>query len=266
MLKGWAFCSFIVITAACFAARPERNAFVDYRVVSVIDLEQQIKTDPAVADRYERHFGMTKGQLLSFVATLHRSRLANDRTFTVYSVPVDGHVKMHMQRFKEGEPIFADAGGNPILLVRCGNPLTLGPEEANAVSLPSVDVSPADTPDESLKIAAAPGLYAGNSAPPDMLITTPTPSGDTTYTPETPETLTSPGEGPASAPQSFGGTGGSGPGGGGYLPYIPILGGIIYGIGSSGGNHPLSTPEPLSFIPLGFGLVGVMIRRSKKRS
>jgi hypothetical protein len=261
MLRGITVCLLLATVVASFASRPERNAFIDYRISSIADLERQIKTDPAVADRYERHFGMTKSQLLAYVGSLHRDTLQVPATFEVYSIPPDGHVKMHMQRFNKGEPIFEDPSGRPVLLVRCGNPLTLGPEAANVVTNPAVEAAPAGQPNDTLRVTPFPGSFTTES--PEMVLSTPTPPGDLVETPTLPETLTTPAVTPAEAPQTFSGGGG---GLGNGWPIIPILGGIVWGIGGSGGHsHTPPVPEPAPVVGLMVGLVGIAGYKLKKR-
>ncbi len=256
LFKAIALSTVITCSSFALADRPERNSFLDYRVTNVNALLREIKTDPAVADRFERHFGMTKSRLISYLSSLHRDTLKKPGVYTVYSIPQDGHVKMHMQKLASGEPVFADPNGAPILLIACGNPLTRGPEVV--AQSPGIEAAPAPQATSILQVASP--VPPGPGAP-EMLLSTPKVPGEMVYTPVVPETLTVPA---TSAPQSFAGGGGGGSIGSG-LGILPIVGGIIWGIGSGGGHHSPPVPEPATVVALGAGIGAMMARRRKLR-
>ena len=113
-------------------ARPDKNSFLNHRASTVRQLLRQVKTDWQVRDRFERHFAMNQEQLFAYLGSLHRSNIQATGDYTIYSIPPDGHVKAHKERIKRGAAIFADAHGTPILLVKCGNPMTKGPNQPAA--------------------------------------------------------------------------------------------------------------------------------------
>ena len=76
--------------------RPDLNAFVNRKASDVSSLVAQVRNDPEVADRYERHFSMSRRELIDYLGSLHRTQLAEDGLYTVYSVPEGGRVKMHI--------------------------------------------------------------------------------------------------------------------------------------------------------------------------
>ncbi len=107
--------------------RPVLNSFVNHRVADTTSLLAHVRKDPVVADRYRRHFAMDQASLLRYLGGLHRGALANDGVFTIYSVPQGGRLKMHVGKLRRGEPMFLDRRGAPVLVVKCGNPVVLGP-------------------------------------------------------------------------------------------------------------------------------------------
>lgn len=117
-------------------ARPDRNAFLNQKATSVGQLINQVRRDPEVMDRYRRHFAMTDREVVSFFSGLRLARLTVAGAYNVYSVPPGGYIKAHVQKLRLGTPVYADAFGNPILIVKCGNPLTLGPKAPEAANEP----------------------------------------------------------------------------------------------------------------------------------
>lgn len=119
-------CAALVLTSVAAFARPEPNAFLNRRVSNVRELVSQVRTDDQVADRFERHFGMSQSALVDYFSGLHVATLNEDGTYMVYSVPKDGVIKAHVERLDKGTRVFADASGMPILKASCGNALVPG--------------------------------------------------------------------------------------------------------------------------------------------
>jgi len=117
----------LAMGSAAFA-RPDINAFLNQRATSIKSLVNQARTDPEVMDRYQRHYAMTRAEVTAFLSTMRIGRMDKACVTTIYSVPPDGHIKMHYGKVREGAYVFCDLAGNPILLAKCGNPLTRGPK------------------------------------------------------------------------------------------------------------------------------------------
>lgn len=115
--------------------RPVLNSFINHRVLDGAALVAHVRADPVVADRYRRHFAMDQAALLRYLSGLHRAPLAKDGVFNIYSVPRGGRLKMHVGRLRRGEPMFLDRSGAPILVVKCGNPVVLGPARPQSPNL-----------------------------------------------------------------------------------------------------------------------------------
>ena len=249
-------------TVSAHAVRPDRNAFVDYKVSTVSELLSQVQSDPQVADRYMRHFGMTRSQLTEYFRTLHRENLRKAGTYTVYSIPPDGHVKMHIEHLKKGEPVFADASGNAVLIAKCGNPVTLGPGNVLSPNPNEVEAAPSPTGEETLKGNTPTELTGPSVGTEDMALTTP--AAPTLTEIATPPTYTSlPPEAPTEGrPGVFSSGSGIGP----TLGALPILGGILIGVGSHGGHGhaPAPVPEPSALVGMLIGVGALGMLRSKR--
>ncbi|HLO99165.1 MAG TPA: PEP-CTERM sorting domain-containing protein [Fimbriimonas sp.] len=137
-MKGIVFGIVAIGIASSAVARPELNAFINKPANTVPELIAQIKTDKQVADRFMRHFSMSKAEVVDYVSTLHLGTIKKSGYFTIYSAPSNGVLKAHVSFFKKGTPAFVDAAGNPILRIKCGNPFVRGPVSVYAKSDPTV--------------------------------------------------------------------------------------------------------------------------------
>jgi len=249
VLKGL-FIGTLTSLALVASARPVPNSFVDYRVTTVDGLIKEIRTDHAVLDRYMRHFTMSEDELCGWIGTLHYMRLPQSETFQVYSIPPDGHVKMHVQTIRAGEPVFADPSDTPVMLVKCGNPISLGPVKPT-VPVGTPESSPAAplAPTPPLADVPQPDVVALPPSTPEALVMQPAPVVPM-------ETPTAPFAIESAAP---------------CCNYAPLAGIVLVGvgIGLSGHHehhHPTPpVPEPAPFVALGLGLGGFVLRRRSKK-
>jgi len=223
--------------------RPEPNAFLDRRASSVEQLVAQAKDDPAVMDRFQRHFAMSREDVLRYLGSLHTARLSKSGVYTVYSVPDSGYIKTHAEKIDSGRAVFADLNGTPVLLVSCGNPLTLGPSHPAALAGTSVVPAVRSTHEGATvgEVTPAPSLLA--EAPPEAPALAPV--------------LPTP---PAAAPQAAGVVAGGA--GVGPWPLLLLPFAFIHGGGSS--HTPAPVPEPATMLVLGAGLAYVARRRVKR--
>ncbi len=242
-------------------ARPDLNAFINRKVSNTPALVAQVKADPEVADRYERHFSMNRQELVSYLQTLHAGKLDREGVYTVYSVPDGGRVKMHMERLKKGSPMFLDASGRPTLVVKCGNPVVLGParvrrgnplvvaptgeDTTRTVDLLTPRDAAAVEPTDLLALAPeVPEQIVPNTLPIDP------PAAGTAIATTTANIATV----PAVAT------------GGHAFPYVALLPlgflGLIHNNG--GGDNIQAVPEPATFVIMGLGIVGAASRRRRR--
>ncbi len=239
-MKGIILGALVFGLAGSAMARPELNAFINKPANSIPELIAQIKSDKQVADRFMRHFSMSKEEVLEFVGTLHLGSLQDSGYYTIYSAPENGVIKAHISFFKKGTPAFVDADGSPILRVKCANPFVRGKVKAYSVSEPSVEHSSETLgviPEASLK---ADSIIANSTPPiPEMAI-------------DNPVTLRT--TGITSSPNVFAGAN----------PVATILG---LGGGAAifvNKNNPSVVPEPASMFAITLGVGALLLRRKKK--
>lgn len=246
-------CTCLCLGSVAWARRPDLNAFLNRKVTTVSGLVREVRDDPAVMDRYKRHYAMTDSQVIDFMRSLHATRLNRSETFPVYSVPDAGYIKVHDQTLKSGTWVFSDSAGQPQLMMKCGNPLSRGPMTPEALN--PIDVTPMnafDLRDQNVEIVPAP------IDQPDFIAL---------YQPPLP-TLVEP-EYEAAMP--------------GQLPLFPIgaagtnlfplllgLAGIgtvgTIGGGGGGGGNPVPEPSAMLALAIGFGTIASRTSRLRSKS
>lgn len=222
------------LLASAVFARPDLNAFLNKKVSTTSELVAQVKRDPEVMDRYMRHFGMSRSEVVAYLGTLHPDTIKDTGVYAIYSVPEGGKIKMHIKKLEKGYKVFSTSDGIPQLIVLCGNPLSLGPKQVVALNRTPVttEVSYADevpmdvvtdinTDFEPVAmVEPAPYAVVTQSTPPIPILSS----------------------------------------GGGFNPLPLALGGLGF-INRGGGNSPV--PEPMTILAFGTGVAFLAKRRRK---
>lgn len=237
-MKGIISGALLVGVVGSAFARPELNAFINKPANTVPELIAQIKSDKRVADRFMRHFSMSKEEVLEYVSMLHLGSLQESRYYTIYSAPENGVIKSHVSFFKKGTPAFVDSDGNAILRVKCANPFVPGPIRPYSTLAPTVSSN-------SIAIDVLP---VGPISAESIDVTPPTEK--VTIEEDSPITLkTTP---TTSSPNVFAGN-----------PIASILGLGGAAIFVHKGGHS-NVPEPGSMLVVALG-VGILARRRIKK-
>ncbi|MCO5296363.1 MAG: hypothetical protein M9921_05850 [Fimbriimonadaceae bacterium] len=130
------------LAASAMAHRPEPNAYLNRPAHSTAELVQQAKSDPAVMDRYMRHYGMSRQEVIELLSGLHLAAMAQDTPMAVYNCSEqDGVIRSRLFVIKKGSWVFADASGRPVVKKTCGNPFWTtpppAPDEVQTATLPA---------------------------------------------------------------------------------------------------------------------------------
>lgn len=130
-----------------------RGSFLIQPAYSAAQLASQVRTNPTVADRYHRHFGVPALPLAQYVQThLGLRPLPRGDKYRVFFVKPDGRIVSQVRYLPKGTPVFLHLrSGRPVLLGKCGNPLTArlpGYIPPRATAAPPRTSTPPVTPPE----------------------------------------------------------------------------------------------------------------------
>jgi hypothetical protein len=97
---------------------------------------RQIRTEPKVAQRFMRHFGMSKQDVLQYMDSLRLTRLEQDGMYLIYNVPESEELRSRVIFYRKGTLVWVNQMGQPILKASCGNPMVRGTDVAIAYVQP----------------------------------------------------------------------------------------------------------------------------------
>lgn len=230
----------MAMAVAAMAQRPEPNAFLNKRADSMAQIVYAIRTDPEVADRFSRHFGKSKEEVIAYFNTLHLAKLNEAGTYMIYAVDeTSGVIKARPERLKAGTLVYADSSGMPILKARCGNALVPGSNQLTTTIEPTVGNTVETMRTVPVSEAAAVESVAQTTAL--------APSEPIALAPMIPETVTT-----GSSNQGF------------AVPAaLAAIGGAgAFLIGGSGSNP---VPEPASVVVIAGALAAWKLRRKNSK-
>lgn len=147
---GFAALGLLAIALATGAAQaaPRRPtppaSYLRYKVYTVDQLVQQVRTDPWVRSAYARTFHIPEDQVLQYMErNVVESYIPATKEYTVYCISPSGRIYTVNQIFKAGTKVFALRNGQPVIKWVCGNPLMshLPTVETRTVKLPPKVVS-----------------------------------------------------------------------------------------------------------------------------
>ncbi|RYG34240.1 PEP-CTERM sorting domain-containing protein [bacterium] len=236
----------------------EHNAFLRKPVFTADSLTDQVRKDPVVLRRYEKHFMTGKAGLVDYMKDLRLKPLSQTRKYYVYNVDGNLVIKRRLLTMRRGTMVFVDKTGKPILKRSCGNPLVSYIPARGQTTNAFTPVKPIDSELE-LVDEPAPTLMQ-----PTDPVTTPVEPVVETITPPAPDPIVdlTPTPPPA-APVSFA----SGAGAPLWpllaIPLIPIL---INQPTRDPVENIAPVPEPSGVVALTIAGLGLAARRRRKKS
>ncbi|MBX3112013.1 MAG: hypothetical protein KF857_08395 [Fimbriimonadaceae bacterium] len=230
--------------------RAEPNAFLNKSVRNHAELMRQIKNDRTVMDRYERHFGMTREQVIDMMSGLRLGATQEDGVFLVYNVPESGELRARSIFYRKGTKIWVDKSGQPVLKASCGNPLMRGSDKPDQPVL--ADMEPGDETVRDLTGVERPG----ETVPSDLVAMTA--PAELEAAPAELVALIEPGVPSLMAPPVI--PTGFNPGV--LIPAVSILVPFGGGGGDDGGREPV--PEPATLFVAG-GMAAAVARRARRK-
>jgi len=252
------------LTSASYAQKMERGSFLRKPINSRTQLINQYRSDPIVAARYQRHFGMNDKQIVRYFGTLRQSTIPETRRYTVWHVEPNGTIQSRELMLRQGTPVYVDGSGRIAMKINCGNPMVTGEYARNQV--PEEIVAKPPVQEETTTVVEAPQVVEPE---PDVVAVVPPPVI------EPPVVVPPPVVPPAvippvvvappvtSAPQII-----SPSGGGGGLGLLPLLlipaGAVALAGGGGGGGAPVPEPATMMVLAAGAGMVMANRRRAKK--
>ena len=135
-----------VLALGTFAfAQTGPNPFIKTPAPTLDALLGQIESDPIVMDRYMRHFGMMREEVLSYISSLSLGTVREDGVYLMYNTPESGEIRARVLFFKKGTKVWVDVAGTYTLKVSCGNPMVRGTDDRVAEQDETVALLPAGT-------------------------------------------------------------------------------------------------------------------------
>lgn len=159
----WVVALLLVAEIAVASTPMPRGSFLRQPAHSAAQLAAQIRKDPVVAARYEKHYRVPASQFASYVQTqLGLRRLSKGGRYRVFHVRPDGSIGSQVLSLRKGTAVFLHLRtGKPILLAECGNPMGtnlpgLLPAQAKGQHAPRTDSTPAEPVSEEEETSLSP--------------------------------------------------------------------------------------------------------------
>ena len=143
-------CLLLLYAVPTWGAPMPRGSFLTQPVHSTWQLAQQVRTNPVVAARYERHYRVSASRFADYAQSqLRFQRLKSGGSYRVYFIKTDGTIGSSVRKLRKGTAVFMHVRtGKPVLLAECGNPM--------GTNLPGYTAPPSQTRNRAVPETADP--------------------------------------------------------------------------------------------------------------
>lgn len=120
------FSVLFLYAAPTWSAQMPRGSFLTQPARSAWQLGTQVRTNPLVAARYEKHYGVSASQFADYAqGQLGVRPLKRSGSYRVFFIRTDGSIGSRVRKLHKGTPAFVHLRtGKPVLLAECGNPMS----------------------------------------------------------------------------------------------------------------------------------------------
>ena len=119
-------------------ARTEPNSFLNRPAPNHAALMKQLREDNAVMDRFMRHFGMNREEVINMASKLRLARLPQDGVYLVYNCSPNEEIRARVMFYRRGTLVWVDSMGTPVLKASCANPMVRGTDDQPVMGTPVV--------------------------------------------------------------------------------------------------------------------------------
>lgn len=157
-----------VLLASFATARTEPNSFLNKTVTTHAGLMAQVQTDDEVMQRFMRHFGMTRQQVIDYFSTLRIDTLKEDGVYLVYNVPESEEIRARAIFYKTGTKVFVDQNGTLVLKLSCGNPMLRGTDSRTVAMATNVTANPSPLRPVTVQGEGVPTDFTATTVPAEL--------------------------------------------------------------------------------------------------
>lgn len=225
---------------AVATARTEPNSFLNKPAKTHAELMKQVQSDDQVMNRFMRHFGMSRKEVLDYFGTLKLDTLKEDGVYLVYNVPESEELRARAIFYKAGTKVWVDQEGTIVLKESCGNPMLRGTDNTSVAMDQPVNAEITKPEDAILIPSGSPADLVASTLPADLESSA----------------LAFPSAAPADVTSLIGG--------GGFNPAFLLPLAIVPFIVTD--NPPDPVPEPMTMMTLAAGAAIIARKRRNKKN
>lgn len=233
-----------LVTSVIASASTEPHSFLLYPAPNHASLMRQARNEPILMNRFTRHFGMDRDEVLSMLEGLRLGRLESDGMYLIYNVPESEELRSRVIFYRKGTLVWVNQSGQPVLKASCANPMVRGTDIALAYVAP---------PKMSMTSSMSMRDFEAVTPPETAMVLNPMTTIEPTVIENSAQALLpQPPEIPTISNQPIG------------APWwiLPAAGAFLIRTG----DDPPPIPEPFTIVSFGAGMAALIARRRAKKN